>query len=242
MVTMRSADADLTTRARIRNAAIHRFGQEGFDASLRTLAADAGVSPALVIHHFGSKEGLRAACDEHVRQIVAEHRLGAVRSGDAADLLGVMADIAEYAPMALYVVASLATGGPFARDFLDALIADAVAYIEVGVSQGLIRPSADAHARARYLTYSNVGALILHYELNRRPGEVLDVARLFSALNEIVTIPAVELLSEGFFTDDRYLRALRESSHAPAPPSATAPTPASSDETRTSAPQTKGQP
>ena len=54
---MRSAD-DLHARARIRNAAVARFGQDGFRIGLRAIAADAGVSPALIVHHFGSKEQL----------------------------------------------------------------------------------------------------------------------------------------------------------------------------------------
>ena len=63
---MRS-EADLTSQARIRDAALVRFGADGFaGTSVRSIAADAGVSPALVLHHFGSKEGLRTACDEHV--------------------------------------------------------------------------------------------------------------------------------------------------------------------------------
>ncbi|HJE59178.1 MAG TPA: TetR/AcrR family transcriptional regulator, partial [Nocardiopsis listeri] len=50
---------DLTARARIRDAALTRFGQEGFGVSVRAIAEEAGVSPGLVIHHFGSKEKLR---------------------------------------------------------------------------------------------------------------------------------------------------------------------------------------
>ena len=54
---MRSAD-DRTAIARIRDAAIEQFGQHGFGVGLRTIADAAGVSAALVIHHFGSKEAL----------------------------------------------------------------------------------------------------------------------------------------------------------------------------------------
>jgi TetR/AcrR family transcriptional regulator, regulator of cefoperazone and chloramphenicol sensitivity len=46
-------------------AAIRLFGEHGIDAtSLREVAKAAGVSPALVVHHFGGKEGLVAAVDE----------------------------------------------------------------------------------------------------------------------------------------------------------------------------------
>ena len=58
---MRLTAEDLTTRARIRDAAIGLFGRDGFGpATVRAVASAAGVSPGLVIHHFGSKAGLLA--------------------------------------------------------------------------------------------------------------------------------------------------------------------------------------
>jgi len=46
-------------------SALRLFGERGIEAtSLREVARAAGVSPALVVHHFGGKEGLVAAVDE----------------------------------------------------------------------------------------------------------------------------------------------------------------------------------
>src|SRR2546423_15267855 len=74
-------EGDLTSKAVIRNAALRLFAERGHDAvSVRGIAAAAGVSPALVVHHFGSKDGLRAAVDEHV---------GAIFDGFLAALDGV---------------------------------------------------------------------------------------------------------------------------------------------------------
>ncbi len=57
---------DLTAKARIRDAALRLFGDRGMDATtIRDIAAAAGVSGGLVRHHFGSKEGLRDACDAY---------------------------------------------------------------------------------------------------------------------------------------------------------------------------------
>ncbi len=54
------AAEDLTARARIRDAALAQFAEYGFDrATVRGIAGAAGVSPGLVRHHFGSKNGLR---------------------------------------------------------------------------------------------------------------------------------------------------------------------------------------
>lgn len=47
------------TRARILDAAREHFGEEGYEgATLRGIAAVAGVDPALIPHYFGSKEGV----------------------------------------------------------------------------------------------------------------------------------------------------------------------------------------
>lgn len=46
-------------------AALRVFGEHGIGAtSLREVARAAEVSPALIVHHFGGKEGLVAAVDE----------------------------------------------------------------------------------------------------------------------------------------------------------------------------------
>ena len=64
-----SSPSDLTARARIRDAAITLFAEEGIEgATIREIAQAAGVSSGLLRHHFGSKEGLRDACDEFVTE------------------------------------------------------------------------------------------------------------------------------------------------------------------------------
>ena len=62
-------NGDLTARATIRNAALRLFADRGHDAvTVREIATQAGVSPALVVHHFGSKDGLRAEVDAFAAQ------------------------------------------------------------------------------------------------------------------------------------------------------------------------------
>ena len=71
-----SSPEDLTARARIRDAAIELFAERGIgSATIRDIAQAAGVSSGLVRHHFGSKDGLRRACDEYA---MAEGRQAAV--------------------------------------------------------------------------------------------------------------------------------------------------------------------
>ena len=71
---MDSQQDQKTGADRIRDAAIGLFGQHGANGtSLKTVATEAGVSQALVIHHFGSKEKLRAACDELLSRLDAHN-------------------------------------------------------------------------------------------------------------------------------------------------------------------------
>ncbi|WP_069385367.1 TetR/AcrR family transcriptional regulator [Cellulosimicrobium cellulans] len=197
---------DLTTRARIRDAAILRFAREGFGASVRAIAADAGVSPALVLHHFGSKDGLRAACDEHV--------LATVRSGkrdvmaDAADLSSPMAtwftQVEQFAPAVGYALRSLQAGGSLAREFVDHLAADAVGYVREAVAAGVLVPSRDEEARARYLVLSSMGALLLSLTLDP-PDDPDDLAGATRRYVDSVALPALEVYTEGLLTSRRLL-------------------------------------
>lgn len=58
---------DFTARARIRDAAIRLFTERGMEkTSVLDIAEAAGVSGGLIRHHFGSKDGLREACDTYV--------------------------------------------------------------------------------------------------------------------------------------------------------------------------------
>jgi AcrR family transcriptional regulator len=66
-----SSPSDLTARARIRDAAIALMAERGIDgATIREIAQAAGVSSGLLRHHFGSKEGLRDACDEYALNVL----------------------------------------------------------------------------------------------------------------------------------------------------------------------------
>jgi AcrR family transcriptional regulator len=73
------------TRADILKAARVRFGSDGYErTTLRTVAADVGVDPALVIRYFGSKQDLFAAAAEFTLNLPD---LSTVNPDDVADAL-----------------------------------------------------------------------------------------------------------------------------------------------------------
>lgn len=59
-------------KARIRNAALVLYAQDGEDGtSMRAVAGTAEVTVGLVVHHFRTKDGLRGAVDQHVVDLFA---------------------------------------------------------------------------------------------------------------------------------------------------------------------------
>jgi AcrR family transcriptional regulator len=202
---MRSAPADPSTRERIRDAAVLRFARDGFGASVRTIATDAGVSPALVMHHFGSKDELHAECDERVLaeiRAAKNETIDELASGQG--ILHRFAAADEYAPMLGYVLRSLQNGGPVGRTFLEQMIEDAVGYTQHGVEAGLIKPSRDETARARYLVLSALGSLMLELTLDP-PEDPSDVSALVRSFLATSYLPMIELYTQGVFTTRRML-------------------------------------
>lgn len=193
---MRSAD--LTAAARIRDAAIEQFGEHGFGVGLRPIAEAAGVSAALVIHHFGSKEGLRKACDAYVAEEIRSEKSEAIQSNDPATWLGAMAEIESYAPLMAYLVRSMQAGGELAKMLWQQMIDNVDAYMRDGVQAGTVKPSRDPHARARYLAITGGGGFLLYLQMHETPTDLRAVLRDYA---RDMVLPALELYSEGLMTD-----------------------------------------
>jgi AcrR family transcriptional regulator len=193
---MRSAD--LTATARIRDAAIEQFGQHGFGVGLRAIAEAAGVSAALVIHHFGSKEGLRKACDDFVVEEIRNSKSETIQSSDPATWFAALAEIESYAPLVSYLVRSMQSGGELAKMLWQSMIDSAYEYMEEGVRAGTVRPSRDPYARARFLTLTGGGALLLYLQMHENPTDLKAVLRDYS---RDMVLPSLEVYTEGVMAD-----------------------------------------
>lgn len=213
---MRSAE--VSASARIRDAAIAQFGRLGFSTSVRAVAEAAGVSPALIIHHFGSKEGLRRACDEYIAERIRQDKSAAIRSADPASWLAALAEIDAYAPMMAYLVRSLQSGGRLADDLWRRMIDVTEQYLAEGVRAGTVKPSPDPTARARYLALSSGGGFLCYLQRHDNPADLAAVLRDYAAE---MTLPAVELFTEGLLTDTTMYRALRAAAADTDPPHST---------------------
>ena len=212
ILNVRSTDSDdRTTRARLRDTAIEVFAREGFDATVRTIAEAASVSPGLVIHHFGSKDNLRAECDAHVlTRTRDENRRGMERDSGASPfgaLMTQMDTVEDSGPRIIYIVRSLQSGGAMARELLDHLAADSEATLRAGVAAGTVKPAIDEAARARYLLAQSMGALLVDVVMYP-PDDWSDAGAILRSYVDRVVVPATELAVHGVMADESLLDAV----------------------------------
>lgn len=197
---MSSAPDDRAARARIRDAAIDLFSLEGFDVPLRRIAEHAGVSAALVIHHFGSKAGLREACDAHVlADYVTGKDLGqeSMRNGSAMD---VFAGLGRYGPLLGYLRHTIREGAEPARRIVEAMIADADARTPDAVDDGTLTPVADITARNRFLVLSMLSTVALYDLIDPERGAGTGT-ELMARMSDDVFLPMLEVYTHGYLRD-----------------------------------------
>ncbi|ASN21244.1 TetR family transcriptional regulator [Arthrobacter sp. YN] len=210
---MRSSAEDLTTRARIRDAAIGLFGRDGFArATVRAVASLAGVSPGLVIHHFGSKEGLRAACDQHVLAQTASQGREKTHPGSTRQLIQDYLNNPEhYAQEIAYIRQSLSDESDAGDAFFDAVVRQTEDIINAGITAGTIRKFDDVRSTAVVISSNSLSILMLGRHLSRTLGEVTPEPHgIGPGLLRQLTLPALEIYTHGFYTDSRFLDAARD--------------------------------
>ncbi|MCM0615534.1 TetR/AcrR family transcriptional regulator [Paenarthrobacter sp. TYUT067] len=210
---MRSNAQDLTTRARIRDAAIGIFGRDGFArATIRSVASAAGVSPGLVIHHFGSKTGLREACDQHV---LAQTATQGREKTDPVSTRQLIQDYMnhpdQYSDEITYIRRTLSDESEAGDAFFDAVVKQTQDIIHAGIAAGTIRAFDDVRSTAVVIASNSFSILMLGRHLSRTLGLVdPEPHGIGPDLLRQLTLPALEIYTHGFYTDARFLDAARD--------------------------------
>ncbi len=167
---------DLTARARIREAAFRRFADQGVEGtSLRAIAEDAGTSAALVVHHFGSKDGLvRAVDDAAVAAFRSEiAKLATDRAPDAlsADFGAVFERVIGGDPvMRAYLRRALLQNEPSSTALLDELLQATRRGLDVLERSGGLREVEDPEWRPYQVLFIALGSMLLEPLLQRELG------------------------------------------------------------------------
>jgi AcrR family transcriptional regulator len=169
---------DLTAKALIRDCALRLFAQRGPElVTVREIAAEADVSPALVVHHFGSKDGLRAAVDEHAARAFDAilEGLGGPEAPGLADALtgSAPASIGEAfargfppgSPLPDYLRRLLLTNDAAGAALFGRWYAGTVALLDTMVEQGVAEPGADRAVRAAFLLVNDLALVLLRNQI-----------------------------------------------------------------------------
>lgn len=192
-------------KSRILQAATQLFGEQGPGTSLKRIAERAGVAPALIVHHFGSKRGLQAACDEYVVDTVRRIKTDVVTQGSSFDPLGPLWAFKQYEPVMRYLARRLGEDSAPVNALVDSMVDDAEHYTAEAERTGLIRHLDDPRPLIAVLTVWSLGALVMHAHLER----LLGVDLLGGSGPPIAYFrAATEVLGTGVLTPEAY-RVLR---------------------------------
>jgi AcrR family transcriptional regulator len=185
--------SDLTSRARIRDAAMRLFADQGEKATtIRAVAEQAGVAPGLVSHHFGSKQGLRDACDgyvlDYLRQIIKQ---GVDEQGvaDPAYLDSVYQGAAD---VLRYVARALVDGSTGAAALFDNFVALTEEYLASHAPSS--DTQSDPRTQAAVIVAMRLGVWVLHPHLLRAIGADTLTPQLMSRLSAAV----LDVMSQNF--------------------------------------------
>lgn len=159
---------DLTTRARIRNVALTEFAERGFKATtIRGVARRAGVSPSSVQHHFGTKEGLRDACDVYVAEQLRRGVAEGVTSQSPGDPDTFAATSDAAAPILRYLARALTEGSPTAAALFDEVVVLTESYLANLHETEFQSWGAPVRDQAAVYAAMKLGVVVLHGQLSR---------------------------------------------------------------------------
>jgi AcrR family transcriptional regulator len=217
---MRVAPDDLTASARIRGAAMRLFAERGFDAtSIRDVAAEAGVSSSLVVHHFKTKAQLKQATDAWLISALTSLLAELLEGGntDLTETVGSLGEILGEEPELMsYMRRMLVDGGEAASGLFHGLVEATATVLAAQEAAGIVRPSVDARTRAVFLIVNDLGAIILRDLVE----QVIGVDPLGPA-----GLPQWGAVVMEVYTGGIYAQGATPADAAPRAPQGTAPTP-----------------
>ena len=121
-----------------------------------------------------------------------------MQTNDPAEWFRQMAEIESYAPLMAYLVRSMQSGSDLAKTLWRRMIENAEQYLDEGVRNGILKPSRDPKARAKFLGINNGGGFLLFLQLHDDPTDLRAVLRDYG---EEMTLPALEMYTQGLMAD-----------------------------------------
>lgn len=151
------------------------FAEQGYArVTVRQIASAAGVSPALVIHHYGSKENLQAVLDRRVAEFVESmlaERATAPEEGGSASIAELFSKRLESEPaLAGYVRRLLVDDGPAGAALFERLFETTRSGMRALEQAGVVRPPVDERIRNAYLLSGDLAMILLRPHITQAVG------------------------------------------------------------------------
>lgn len=147
--------------------AISAFASSGFSGtSLRSIAKTAGVSPALLVHHFENKDKLIELCIDRAlgewigtKSAMSTMPLGAaIKTWESA--------IDEHGSKLMFFRQLMIEGGEHADLLFRKMVSEATAFLKVSKKGGLLKSNLNLNDLALIMTLHGLGPLVMQGRLN----------------------------------------------------------------------------
>lgn len=155
------------TKERLIDIATKAFSESGFAAtSLRSIAKLAGVSPALLVHHFGSRDGLIEQCIMRGLGLWVAEKQRFVDVSLSTALAQWQGAIDKHGPKLQFFRQVLLSGGPAADMLFRRMVQEAEIMIRTEQSKGKMRKTENVSDLALIMTLHGLAPLVLQDQVD----------------------------------------------------------------------------
>lgn len=190
---MRSAE---TTREQLLKFAVEMFAEKGFaETSLRAISKRAEVSPALLIHHFGTKDALvKEAISKTLGSWVAGEK-AAVLDDESNQVQNWQTFMEKGATPLNFFRQVLLAGGEYSQRLFDAAVSESEVLLDQMQSVGRLREISDKQTTALIMAVSGLGSVLLMSQIEKSMGGSISSDQVASKLMNSNS----EMLRDGIF-------------------------------------------
>jgi AcrR family transcriptional regulator len=161
----------LDTRAQLIEVATSAFARDGIaTTSLRAVAKEAGVSPALVVHHFGSREKLIEDCIIKALGLWVSEKQEFVDVSLSTALTKWQGSVAEHGVKLQFFRQVLIAGGEPANILFSRMVKEAEMMIQAQIDKGQMRKAENLPDLALLMTLHGLAPLIMQDQVNSHLG------------------------------------------------------------------------
>jgi len=180
-----------TTRDQLLSIATEMFAENGFaGTSLRSIAKQAEVSPALLVHHFGTKDALvKEAISKTLGDWVADEK-AAMLDDESHQVENWQSLAAKGATSLNFFKQALLAGGEYSQRLFNAAFLESEALLDEMQELGRLKDISDKQTTALMMTISGLGSVLFMSQIEQTLGGPISsdqvASRLVNANHEMM--------------------------------------------------------